>query len=106
MLPIQCPGCSQKFRSDQTFTHHLEEEAQCDAGGDDAEPIKGLENLLEKIKPTNNAKNTPMEEDMWKALYRTLFPDDPKDQIPSPCKYLRPFASSEVVANFCQTRIR
>jgi len=84
VLPIQCPSCSQKFKSDQTFTHHLEVEAHCDAGGDDAEPIKGLENLLEKIRPTNKSKSEPLEEDMWKALYRTLFPDDPKDQIPSP----------------------
>jgi hypothetical protein len=43
---------------------------------------------------------------MWKALYRTLFPDDPKDQIPSPCKYFHlPMLFMESVATFETHRI-
>jgi hypothetical protein len=52
----------------------------------DDEPIKGLESLLQKITSPKVTTGDPSEEEKWKVIYATLFPDDSKDNIPSPCK--------------------
>ncbi|KAH8653776.1 chitin synthase-domain-containing protein [Xylariales sp. PMI_506] len=48
------------------------------------DPMKGLETLVHKIQPTKSTKADPSDEDMWKVIYTTIFPNDPKNQIPSP----------------------
>jgi hypothetical protein len=87
ILPIKCPNCSQAFVSSQLFTRHLVEASHCDLSLHEAdEPIKGLESLLQKIKSPEVTRDNPLEEDMWRVLYTTLFPKDPKNDIPSPCE--------------------
>ena len=71
ILPIKCPSCSQNVESSP-------------------KPIKGLENLLQKIRPTKAPTGNASEEDMWKVIYTTLFPNNPKDEIPCPCEQTRP----------------
>ena len=88
ILPIKCPSCSQNFESTLMFTHHLHMEPRCNSSLDEAdEPIKGLESLLQKMQLTKIPLSNPSEEDMWRAIYTTLFPNDPKDKIPCPCEY-------------------
>lgn len=87
ILPIKCPSCSQVFESSRMFTRHLHAESMCDRSLCEAdEPIKGLEAILQKIQSPKSTAENPSEEDMWKVIYTTLFPDDPKDEIPSPCE--------------------
>jgi hypothetical protein len=87
ILPIKCPTCSQVFDSSRLFTRHLQSESHCDLSlCNDDEPIKGLESLLQKIKSPKVTTGDPLEEEKWKVIYATLFPDDSKDDIPSPCK--------------------
>jgi hypothetical protein len=106
ILPIKCPSCSQAFESSRLFTQHLVTESHCDRSLHEAdEPIKGLETLLQKIKAPKIAAGNPSEEDKWKVIYATLFPTDPKDNVPCPCKrdphYLSssglPFPSQDVL---------
>ncbi|KAH7095387.1 chitin synthase-domain-containing protein [Paraphoma chrysanthemicola] len=85
ILPIKCPGCAQEFESSRLFARHLHTEAHCDRSLDEIdEPVKGLETLLQKIKTPKVTPGDPSEEDMWKVIYTSLFPDDPKNEIPSP----------------------
>lgn len=85
MLPIKCPSCSQTFESSRMFTRHLHEVSHCDRSLVEAdEPIKGLESLLQKIRSPKITTDSPSEEDMWRVIYTTLFPNDPKDNIPRP----------------------
>ena len=87
ILPIKCPGCSQTFESSRMFARHLHAVSDCDRSVSEAdEPIKGLESLLQKIRSPKITTGNPSEEDMWKVIYTTLFPNDPKDNIPYPCK--------------------
>lgn len=87
IMPITCPGCSLSFGSRRMFAHHLHVESQCNRSLNEAdEPIRGLENLLQKIRSPTVTTGLPSEEDMWKAIYTTLFPQDPEDDIPSPCE--------------------
>jgi hypothetical protein len=53
---------------------------------EDDEPIKGLETLIQKIRSPALGAGSTVDEDMWKVLYTTLFPDAPKADIPDPCK--------------------
>jgi hypothetical protein len=87
ILPIICPGCSQSFESSRMFAHHIHVELHCDRSLSEAdESIRGLETLIQKIRSPTVATSHPSEEDMWKALYTTMFPKDSKDDIPSPCE--------------------
>lgn len=91
VLPIKCPSCSQNFESRSKFTCHLHavphyDRSHCEAD----EPIKGLENILQKIRPTKATTTNASEEDMWKVIYTTLFPNDPKDEIPCTCEQSSP----------------
>ena len=91
ILPIKCPSCSQNFESSPKFTRHLHAVPRYDLSHCEAdEPIKGLENLLQKIRPTKATTGNASEEDMWKVIYTTLFPNDPKDEIPCPCEQTPP----------------
>lgn len=68
--------------------HAVPAVSHCEFGvGEPDEPMKGLESLLAKIQTTKTLKREPSEEDMWKALYLTVFPNDPRSTIPSPCKF-------------------
>lgn len=85
ILPIKCPSCSQTFESSRTFTRHLHEASHCDHSLVEAdEPIKGLESLLQKIRSPKTTTDCPSEEDMWRVIYTTCFPNDPKDDTPCP----------------------
>ena len=53
--------------------------------GDD-EPVQGLDKLIQKIKTPTVSAADPTEEDMWRVLYKTLFPRDAKFNMPSPCE--------------------
>jgi cAMP phosphodiesterase len=87
VLPIKCPNCSQTFVSSRLFTRHLIEASHCDISLHEADvPIKGLETLLRKIKSPQVTTDNPSEEDVWRVLYATLFPKDPKNNFPSPCE--------------------
>lgn len=89
ILPIKCPGCLQTFESSRMFAHHLHAAPHCDRSVAEAdEPTKGLESLLQKIRSPTATTGNPSEEDMWKVIYTTLFPNDPKDNVPWPCKQL------------------
>jgi hypothetical protein len=39
-----------------------------------------------KIRSPKLTSANASEEDRWKVLYTTLFPKDPKDAVPRPCK--------------------
>ncbi|KAL5422851.1 hypothetical protein PMIN04_004366 [Paraphaeosphaeria minitans] len=85
IMPIKCPGCSQSFESSRLFAHHLHVEPHCDSTlREDDEPIKGLETLIQKIRSPTVTAISPSEEDMWKVLYTTLFPQTSKNDIPNP----------------------
>jgi hypothetical protein len=87
VLPIKCPNCSQTFLSSRLFTRHLVEASHCDFSLHETdEPIKGLENMLRKIKSPQVTADNRSEEDVWRVLYATLFPKDPKNEVPSPCE--------------------
>lgn len=87
ILPIKCPGCQQLFESSRLFARHLHEMSHCDHIVSEADgPSKGLETLLQKIRSPKLASANSSEEERWKVLYTTLFPKDPKDNIPYPCK--------------------
>ncbi|KAJ4005947.1 hypothetical protein NW752_001193 [Fusarium irregulare] len=82
-LPIKCPSCAIDFDSSPTFRDHIQaadDGDHCEA----EEPIRGLENLLEKLKPKKDTSDEVSDEEMWRVLYSTLFPNDPKNTIPSP----------------------
>ena len=84
-MPIKCPSCAIDFDSSPTFRDHIQtadDGDHCEA----EEPIRGLENLLEKLKPKKDTSDEVSDEEMWRVLYSTLFPKDPKNTIPSPCK--------------------
>lgn len=87
ILPIKCPGCTQLFESSRLFAHHLHEVPQCDRAVSEADgPSRGLETLLQKIRSPKLTSADRSEEEKWKILYTTLFPKDPKDRVPRPCK--------------------
>jgi hypothetical protein len=87
ILPIKCPGCVQLFESSRLFAHHLHAVPQCDRAVSEADgPSRGLETLLQKIRSPKLTSANASEEDRWKVLYTTLFPKDPKDAVPRPCK--------------------
>jgi hypothetical protein len=105
ILPIKCPRCAQTFESSTLFTKHLREVSECDDSlCEDDEPMQGLETLLKKIRAPKITTDIPSEEDMWRAIYRNLFPADPKKYIPSPCKHSSPLIM--VVTAFCITIFR
>jgi hypothetical protein len=69
------------------FASHLRAVLHCDRSLSEAdEPIKGLENLLQKIRSPELTAGIALEEEMWKVLYTTLFPHVPRDSTPDPCK--------------------
>jgi hypothetical protein len=85
ILPIKRPSCSQTFDSSRMFTSHLQEASHCDRSFVETdEPIKGLEPLVQKLRSPKILADSPSEEHMWRVIYITLFPSDPKDDIPSP----------------------
>lgn len=104
ILPIKCPGCSQPFNSSRAFTHHLAEAQDCELAlsGDD-EPVQGLDKLIQKIKTPAVSAADPTEEDMWRVLYKTLFPKDAKHYIPSP--YLENHQGSLNIISRCPSTI-
>ena len=72
----------------ETHSHAVPAVAHCEFGvGKPDEPMKGLESLLDKISSAKPLRREPSEEDMWSALYLTVFPNDSKRNIPSPCKF-------------------
>lgn len=82
------------------FAQHLRVESHCDRSlSQTDEPIKGLENLIQKIRSPPLPTNNPSEEDMWKVIYTNLFPSDDKDDIPNPCER-SPLPSSPTTAFF------
>ncbi|KAF4955347.1 hypothetical protein FSARC_11881 [Fusarium sarcochroum] len=40
--------------------------------------------MTTKVRPTKATAADDSEEEIWKAIYANLFPNDPKDEIPSP----------------------
>lgn len=69
------------------FARHLHVETSCDRSLIEAdEPIRGLESISQKIRSPETTTDTPSEEEMWRVIFTTLFPDYPKHDIPYPCE--------------------
>jgi len=84
-LPIHCARCCLIFKSEAELREHYRSLNTCDTRDD--EPPEGFDNEQEKkLRCRKRSTHTQTEEEKWKEMYRTLFPNDDEATFPSPCK--------------------
>ncbi|XTI94758.1 hypothetical protein V2W45_1257270 [Cenococcum geophilum] len=82
-LPIHCARCCLTFKSEAELKEHYRSPNTCDMRDD--EPPEGFDNEQEKkLRSRKRSTHTQTEEEMWKEMYRTLFPNDDEATFPSP----------------------
>ena len=72
------------FKDDAELRRHSVAEVSCPAITDVLEP-EGISEA-QKLKLKSKKKLAKTEKDRWYNIYKTLFPDDQHDDMPSPCK--------------------
>ena len=102
-LPIHCARCCLIFKSEAELKEHYRSPNTCDMRDD--EPLEGFDNEQEK-KPRCRKRSiyAQTEEEKWKEMYRTLFPNDDEATFPSPCKrscsYRKVLQSTNLVVDY------
>jgi hypothetical protein len=77
------------FKIEAELVEHQREAQRCEVAF--VEPIEGYDKEQEKILRSRK-KTVSGEAEKWKKMYCILFPNDPEESIPSPCK--SPYHSS------------
>jgi hypothetical protein len=90
---VYCDRCLVSFTEEGKLAEHLRADNRCEnkAAPSDGETIyitQSQERALRKRK-----RMVP-EEERWLNSFQIIFPDVPKEHIPSPCKYQRVFEKS------------
>jgi hypothetical protein len=89
-LPLRCKRCLTTFETHSGLEDHYNADQLCDKRSGRAEfdlPLgfnKDQEVLLRSRKKDPKVQT---DVDRWKKVYRILFPSDPEEFIPSPCKF-------------------
>lgn len=81
---LVCPRCADKFSTDQALEVHLRADDMCKKK--DFVSLDGIDREQEKKLRARPKKDNTTPEEKWTSIYRIIFPDTPKDSIPSPCK--------------------
>ena len=85
-LPIQCPRCRHEFKDDAELKAHHTAIIACDARLDVRDYSLGYDAEQEKKLRGLNLRRFQSQEDFWREIYRTCFPEVEEPNIPSPCK--------------------
>ena len=90
--PPYCQRCLATFANEEQLKEHAQAEVPCTVQKG-AIRHKGitpqqLKELKSRKRPNKDVGRT--EEDRWVEMYTLLFPDIPRDRIPSPCEFLWP----------------
>ncbi|OCL01736.1 hypothetical protein AOQ84DRAFT_306122, partial [Glonium stellatum] len=84
-LPIECPRCCKSFGSEEDCREHLQALEACEIRKQTRR--EGFNKDQEtKLRSKRRSPMPLTEEEKWKAIWRTLFPSEAKDDIPSPCR--------------------
>lgn len=82
--PIHCTRCGQVFETETALTNHSRSTVVCEIRSFEAP--EGFNKEQEKKLRSRKREGNPTEEDLWRKMYRILFPLDDNTSIPSPCK--------------------
>ncbi|KAK3352457.1 hypothetical protein B0T25DRAFT_455689 [Lasiosphaeria hispida] len=83
-LPISCPRCWEIFKTDDLRSLHLQRNPPCRVG-ENKTLVEGFTKDQEKkLRSRKKAQADTTDEDKWREIYTTLFPDDAPESIPSP----------------------
>ncbi|KAF2663811.1 hypothetical protein BT63DRAFT_112518 [Microthyrium microscopicum] len=82
-LRMHCPRCWQLFKNDGEVDLHLRSKNICEI--EETKTLEGFDKAQEACLKSRKRTNLS-EVERWKDIYRILFPEDPSDSVPSPCK--------------------
>ena len=97
MRPIQCVRCWHSFKTSEECEEHQRAPQACEtrsrviADGYD----RDQERLLRSKKKPAVVQS---ESDKWKQVWKTLFPEDGDNDIPTPCKLSYVYYLSYIVS--------
>ncbi|KAK0715349.1 hypothetical protein B0H67DRAFT_580501 [Lasiosphaeris hirsuta] len=83
-LPISCPRCWEIFKTDDLRSLHLQRNPPCSVSVNKALVEGFTKDQEKKLRSRKKAQADTTDDDKWREIYTTLFPDDAPESIPSP----------------------
>lgn len=83
---VRCLRCGRSFRTDDDLLPHSRSTSACEVGSVAPNPDDGFEKQRENLL-RRRCKATATTEELWRQVYKILFPDDDEESTPSPCSY-------------------
>ncbi|OCL12310.1 hypothetical protein AOQ84DRAFT_373198 [Glonium stellatum] len=84
VLPIHCPRCRCEFKNDTELKAHYTAITGCDARLDARDYSLGYDAEQEKKLKRLSLRQFQSQEDFWREIFRTCFPEVEELNIPSP----------------------